>query len=992
LAWHKSVITLKSVAFDPVAGYKLVLKRIPAGEIPGTKQRQRGESMTTYDQLFKAATGLETTPYPYQKRLAEVPAGKFPQLLDIPTGLGKTAAVILAWLWRRRFTDDQDIRQSTPRRLVYCLPMRVLVEQTRENARKWISNLVQAGLLAEPVPEVHVLMGGEEADEWDLYPECDAILIGTQDMLLSRALNRGYAMSRYRWPMHFGLLHTDSLWVFDEIQLMGSGLATTAQLQAFRNKLRQNCCASLWMSATLRRDWLKTVDFNPAVLSQSALEDDDLQTGEVRQRREARKPIQAATARMDDPTALAKQIAKAHVAAGGRTLAVVNTVKRARELFQQLRRDAKSTESKPDFVLIHSRFRPEDRRRQVERLLAEPGKHGMIVVSTQVVEAGVDVSATTLFTELAPWASVVQRFGRCNRRGTDNDKAQVFWIDLPSDEKLHEKLSAPYQAAELEQSRLLLKKCENVGPASLPGNVELRHERGQVLRHKDFIELFDTTPDLAGNDIDIERYVREVDECDVQVFWRDWHDRDVPSNDMAAPRHEELCSVPVGEFRDFARDVRRNRLMYRWDHLEEQWAQVDPNRIFPGQIYMLHITAGGYSTESGWDAKSSTEVAHVTAPQPASPMESNDADHLSESAWQSIAQHTNEVCKELDDILAEVSVSDADALKLAARWHDRGKAHEVFQQAICVTRGNGQHRPDASANRTDIAKAPKAWWRKYSRKHFRHELASALAVLTDREVISADLRDLVAYLAASHHGKVRLSIRSLPEEIVPDGNRRFARGVWEGDSLPATDLGNNVTAPAVTLSLEPMELGLCEKPPFAGQPSWAERMLRLRDVLGPFRLAYLEAILRAADWRASMTMASSYQVPSGADTTTQVREATATASYAMSHQALDDLALDYFRAIAAKIRRDPSLLRIPLDNIKRWREQGSIAPGAEPGIQVWERLIKQGDIETLTKLMTDPGEQGVRWRQYPVFVGILTPAESAAIRRQHETDTPVETA
>ena len=58
--------------------------------------------------------------------------------------------------------------------------MRVLVEQSARETSKWISNL---GL---KVP-VNILMGGVDADEWFLHPERPAILIGTQDMLLSRA-------------------------------------------------------------------------------------------------------------------------------------------------------------------------------------------------------------------------------------------------------------------------------------------------------------------------------------------------------------------------------------------------------------------------------------------------------------------------------------------------------------------------------------------------------------------------------------------------------------------------------------------------------------------------------------------------------------------------------------------------------------------------------------------------------------------------------------
>ena len=78
-------------------------------------------------------------------------------------------------------------------------------------------------------------MGGEERTDWPLWPERDAVLIGTQDMLLSRALNRGYTARRPRWPMEFGLLNNDCLWVFDEVQSMGPGLATGLQLEAFRN-------------------------------------------------------------------------------------------------------------------------------------------------------------------------------------------------------------------------------------------------------------------------------------------------------------------------------------------------------------------------------------------------------------------------------------------------------------------------------------------------------------------------------------------------------------------------------------------------------------------------------------------------------------------------------------------------------------------------------------------------------------------------------------
>jgi len=195
----------------------------------------------SFDSMFRVATDFE--PFPYQRTLA-VEGGVLPQLLKVPTGAGKTAAVVMAWLWRRRFASDR-VRMQTPRRLVYCLPRRVLVEQTYRSITGWLQKLHEEGLI-DYHPEgglgqlsndqarssgddgghisVHLLMGGDVDRDWDAFLEDDAIIVGTQDMLLSRALNRGYAMSKFRWPIQFGLLNNDCLWIMDEVQLMGAGV------------------------------------------------------------------------------------------------------------------------------------------------------------------------------------------------------------------------------------------------------------------------------------------------------------------------------------------------------------------------------------------------------------------------------------------------------------------------------------------------------------------------------------------------------------------------------------------------------------------------------------------------------------------------------------------------------------------------------------------------------------------------------------------------
>ncbi len=750
----------------------------------------------TFDQWFVRATGIDAGPFPFQRRFATEAA--LPNRVRAPTGLGKTAMAVLGWLWRRWFAEDA-VQQATPRRLVYCLPMRVLVEQTRDSVKGWLANLG----LADQV-QVYVLMGGEGSEDWDLHPEKPAILIGTQDMLLSRALNWGYGMSRYRWPMHFGLLNNDSLWIFDEVQLMDVGVATSAQLEGFRASMGVfGPTRSIWMSATLDESWLETVDFPKEQLGRRLeLDAQDLQNKDVKKLWTAPKPLSKSNAAMGDVAACADEIAKAH-RPGTKTLAVFNTVKRAVDVFKRLQRLAESTD-RPRPVLIHSRFRSDDRERHLRTFL-ESGD--IIAVTTQVVEAGVDVSAATLLTELAPWASLVQRFGRCNRRGEDQE-AKVIWFDPGKiDEK--SKDTAPYREEDLRESRRVLLLCEDVSLQALDRlAAEMPLEAAHVIRRRDLVDLFDTTPDLAGNDIDVSRFIRSGDEHDVKVFWRDWDqgNKKEPRNDKAWRRVElkELCSVPVGDFRAFATNPKLRDKIRWWNPLDGAWVRAISTAIYPGQTYLVHASVGGYDKESGWDSRHTSPVSVLgPAGRPGLDDSEYDDDGLSKTdQWQTIADHTEEVCRTMEDIVEAVaSLGDAEQhlLRVAVRWHDWGKAHQKFQikiddgQELASGVEDSQvtfrrNRPDEWRDRRDIAKAPgerrdkdgnisdPGFWRSVGnneggRRHFRHELASALAVLqrlhNTHRGLNDDELNLTAYLIAAHHGKVRLSIRSLPKELRP---------------------------------------------------------------------------------------------------------------------------------------------------------------------------------------------------------------------------------
>ncbi len=831
-------------------------------------------SADSFKTFFRAATGRASDPFDYQTRLACGNDGQGRAggslLIDVPTGCGKTAAVVLAWMWNRVVQQ----RPGWPRRLVYCLPMRSLVEQTEGEVKKWLGERLWDGKTDHAGKVgLHILMGGAEKTQWDLHLGQDAVLIGTQDMLLSRALNRGYGMSRSRWPLAFGLLNNDCLWVFDETQLLGVGVETGAQLDGFRQRLGlQAPSHSWWMSATLDSARLATVDHPepPDGWEKVKPEAADLQPGStVQTRRSARKNLRSSpVAPASSNTAeieryqknLAAFIAAKHVPET-LTLVVVNRVPRAQAIYEHL---FKSPPAGAAIALIHSRFRPDDRTTHETVLFDREKKFpNRIVIATQAVEAGVDVSARTLITELAPWSSLVQRFGRCNRYGECNDQggADIFWINLPT---TSDKDATPYLKTDLDAARTALQGLTAAGPQDLQAvGVPEKPVVRPVIRRKDLLDLFDTTPDLCGADLDISRYIRDGEDNDVQVYWRELGaagpSEKEGSPDRQKPARQELCRVPIAGFNKFLEA--KSPRVWRWNALSEAWDQArSKQRAVAGATYLLAVDQGGYTERLGWTG--SAKLLPTALPPPTkADLDAYGRDRWSfgASSWLGLSEHVGHVVKEMERLSASLSLSSelADALRTAAVWHDVGKAHAVFQAAL--------HRgaPEEWNGRL-LAKSAQPFGRVKERPGFRHELASALLWLQLRAGARPD-GDLIAYLIGAHHGKVRLSIRALPGEFAPTPplddkgqERLFARGVWQGEKLPAPNYGPLEIAgepvPETPLDLGYMQMGARSD----YGPSWLARMLALRDAphLGPFRLAYLETLLRAADMRASANEAA----------------------------------------------------------------------------------------------------------------------------------------
>ena len=395
----------------------------------------RAEAVTAADfaDFFRGVHGFD--PYPWQTRLSRqvVNTGRWPELVDLPTGAGKTALIDIAVFAIAAKPE------TMPRRVVFVINRRTVVDQVYEHVMKLQSALEDpgdpamrrvAGRLAEVCGGASIngikLRGGTcHHGRWADRPDTVWVTVSTVDQFGSKLLFRAYGTGPKNRPVLAGLAGSDCLVILDEAHLdkpfaqtvrrVSDGQPETAGLPRRYHIVE--------MSATLARAASSRQAGQATDPSRFGLTDDDLSCAELARR--VCTPKSAHLRKVPDWVEPHEAIPAAvcEILEGlddsERTVGVVvNRVRTARETHRVL------TEAGWTAHLLTGRMRPLDCDESTAAVQAavDPARdtdtaERTVVVATQCIEAGADYSFDALVTEVAPVDSLRQRLGRLDRRG-----------------------------------------------------------------------------------------------------------------------------------------------------------------------------------------------------------------------------------------------------------------------------------------------------------------------------------------------------------------------------------------------------------------------------------------------------------------------------------------------------------------------------------------------------------------------------------------------
>lgn len=426
-----------------------------------------------FKETFRALTGMTKPnegPFPWQVALYDdyFSKGKIPASCNLPTGLGKTSVIAV---WLIALANGAQV----PRRLVYVVNRRTVVDQTTDEVKKYRDNSAALGLTQ---PLAISTLRGQFADnrEWSADPSRPAVICGTVDMIGSRLLFSGYGCGFKTRPLHAGFLGQDALIVHDEAHLEP---AFQELLLAIEKEQRDG----------------RTPDFCPLrvmeLTATSRASGETFPTDEVKKENEAHPVVHkriTATKKLkvlpveksipDDIVKCAKALTEGERPKDRAILIFARSVKDVADIIKKLpkdqtqqltgtlrglERDRMANPRREDGCPIFARFLPPPKENapEHERWKVKPQEGTVYLVCTSAGEVGVNISADHLVCDLSTFESMAQRFGRVNRFGRRDDTE--IHVYCPNELKKDDALYTP-----LNLTRGLLELLEgNASPQAL---------------------------------------------------------------------------------------------------------------------------------------------------------------------------------------------------------------------------------------------------------------------------------------------------------------------------------------------------------------------------------------------------------------------------------------------------------------------------------------------------------------------------------------------
>lgn len=355
--------------------------------------------------------------YPYQERVKKLLYEGKSVILQAPTGAGKTRAALAPFI-EAFFEHPPD---SFPRKCIYSVPMKVLANQFQE---EYLSLTRKYQRIHRREISVSIQTGDRPEDN-----KFESNLIFTTiDQTLSNYLSTPYGLGKRLANLNAGAVLSSYL-VFDELHLYDpdSTLPTTLTMLRDIRKITPFIVMTATFSSQMLGRLANLLDAVVVPESQDArveMESIGSQVGKNRRFYAIDNPLSTEQ--------VLKNLAP-------RTVCICNTVAHAQKLYADIQSSLEEGKKEIEVSLLHSRFYKDDRdkkEKEIKKQFGTPQNEyqgsDRILIATQVIEVGLDITCDVMHTEISPASSLLQRSGRNARRAGEKGKVFVY---LPRNDK-----------------------------------------------------------------------------------------------------------------------------------------------------------------------------------------------------------------------------------------------------------------------------------------------------------------------------------------------------------------------------------------------------------------------------------------------------------------------------------------------------------------------------------------------------------------------------